>query len=331
MFPKVHMSNSDLVQLLADRGLTIADPVAAEAVLRRTGYHRFGAYVYPFREFLPSEEQQVKSRVHLRSDAIRAGVTFEQVAALCDFDAGLRHACLQALSSVEIALQAHIADTLGARDVFAHANRSALDGDACAKPHPDSTKDQFDFLQERLAHHQRDARKKEDAVVHHESAYGGPLPIWTAVNIADFGSLTRLFSLARKDDQNAVAAMLGVKTGSTLNSWLKQLNYLRNLCAHNNRLWNRALTVKVVAFKPVMVRPELEHAATMNERDRVYLPLALLAYLTQQIDARSRWHLHLRECVRKFPTIESATPEKDMGFPQGWDQMPLWNRIPPSR
>ena len=36
-----------------------------------------------------------------------------------------------------------------------------------------------------------------------------------------------------------VAARYGLNNGRVFASWLRSLNYLRNVCAHHSRLWNR--------------------------------------------------------------------------------------------
>ncbi|MCO6056804.1 Abi family protein [Pseudomonas sp. MOB-449] len=40
-------------------------------------------------------------------------------------------------------------------------------------------------------------------------------------------------------EQDTISAQYGVANGRTFASWLRSLNYLRNVCAHHSRLWSR--------------------------------------------------------------------------------------------
>lgn len=326
MFAKPHRSHADLVQILVDRGLTCSGRDAAEQLVRSVGYYRLSAYVYPFRVLLPEDERQVASPVHYRSDQIVAGTTFEHVAALWKFDRDLRLRCLDAIETVEIGLRAQIAHVLGERDVFGHVHRDALDGEACAAPADSRVvagPDAFDDWQQRCGALQHKARA-EDHVRHHLLRYGPPLPIWIAVEVLDMGALVRLYKLLNKRDQNTIARAFGVSGGPLLGKWLTQINYLRNVCAHHSRLWNRSLTYSTPKFSPGQVDDRLKHASQCGQRDRIYVVLALLAYMVRHVDPTSNWPRSLLTKARKFPALTGISPESDMGFPVGWDDLALW-------
>lgn len=104
---------------------------------------------------------------------------------------------------------------------------------------------------------------------------------------------------------------------------------MRNVAAHNNRLWNRVLTYKVAKFNPVQVGSALQHASDVRPRDKVYVPLALIAYLVNAIDPTTTWPGRLRDLVLAFPVDGRLSPQSDMGFPADWMDLELWR--PPAR
>lgn len=326
-YNKPHLSRNDQVQIMVGRGLACQDQLAAERLLKQVGYYRLSAYVYPFREMLPPEEARIASPAHYRSDAIRPGTTFEHVQSLWRFDRKLRLKCLDALEVVEIGLRSELAHTLAQRDIFGHLDPAALDEERCDDVCPDGLTTFFDDWMVRYEKLKNDA-KNEDYMVHHRGKYGDPVPIWIAVEFLDFGALCKLYRLLRKSDQNALAASMGVKGGPLLKKWLRDLNYLRNLCAHHSRLWNRVLTYQSSQFNANQVEEPLKHAANWPVRDKIYVLAAILAYLTSQIDPTSTWHLDLRTLIRKFPEVPGLTPEADMGFPTDWDALALWKTVP---
>ena len=324
MYDKPHLSYEEQLAKLLGRGLRCSDQTAALDVLRAVGYYRLSAYVYPFRELLPPDAPR-SSSVHYRAETMRAGATFDQVAALWRFDRKLRLACLDAIETVEIGMRTRIAHVLGKRDPFGHVHRDALDEIECSKPPAaGDTKDTFEHWILKYESLAKPARN-EDYVKHNLAKYGDPLPVWVAVEFLDLGALVRLYRLMERSDQNAIAAELGVTQGRLLADWLRDLNYLRNVCAHHSRLWNRTLTMKPRKFSPMQVHEPLTHVAQMENRDKVYVLLAELAYLVRHIDRTTRWpESGLRTVVKKFPSDGLLSPEDDMGFPPGWEDLDLW-------
>ena len=75
-------------------------------------------------------------------------------------------------------------------------------------------------------------------VRHNRTKYGLPLAIWVACGW-DFGTLSTLFNGMRTTEQDAIASQYGISDGRVFATWLRSLNYLRNVCAHHSRLWNR--------------------------------------------------------------------------------------------
>jgi abortive infection bacteriophage resistance protein len=312
---------------LKQRGLVCPDDARALAVLRAVGYYRLSAYVYPFRELLPEDERN-GSPYSYRADTLANGACWDYVEALWRFDRCLRIALLDALETIEVGVRAQIAYVLGARDPFGHRHRQSLDNRQCsrsvtARGH---TKEAFDYWMGVYNSLIWDARH-EDFVAHVIQKYGGrdQLPVWIAIEALNWGATARLFGLMQRGDQNTVSRALGVKDGKTMASWLRNLNYLRNVCAHHSRLWNRIPTIRVAKFVEGQVDDKVQHAAALD-RNKVYPSLAITAYLADRIDRESDWPNRMRTTLRKFPSIPGITMEKDMGFPSGWDQLLLWKR-----
>jgi abortive infection bacteriophage resistance protein len=333
-YDKPHLTYADQVAKMQQRGIVCPDQDAAIGLVEMVGYYRLSAYIYPFRELLPPDQRQKVSRAHFRAEEIRCDTHVSDIESLWRFDRKLRLKCLDALETVEVGLRTRLAYVLGRRDVFGHVHRESLEPDSCDEPSKrpalgahHAPADRFDEWIERYRKLESDA-KNEDYVVHHRGKYGGELPIWIAVEFLDFGALARLFQLLRKVDQNEIASAMGVKGGPLLGRWLRDLNYLRNLCAHHSRLWNRTLTYKAGNFNKTQVGEDLQHVASGGSREKLYVPIACLAYLTRRISPRSTWPLDLRSHVKKFPVIEGISPGRDMGFVEGWESLPLWSAVP---
>lgn len=170
----------------------------------------------------------------------------------------------------------------------------------------------------------------EDFIRHFDAKYSGDLPVWIAVEVFDFGALTRLYGLLKRSDQNEIARRFGVTDGRQLHGWLQGLNLIRNHAAHHNRLWNRNLTHRLAVIPSgVLLRPELlAHVGAVQDRDKVYPHLAVLSYALGTYDSSLNWHRTLRTQLRKFPASDLLDQTQGMGLTVGWDQEELWTRVP---
>ncbi|MGN7189692.1 Abi family protein [Curtobacterium sp. MCBA15_004] len=225
-----YCSPEEQVVLLRGRGLHIDDEGIAVDRLRQIGYYRLSGYWYPFRVLQGDR----------RTDSFVPGSTLDDVLALHSFDERLRTAVLGALGAVELVVRARLGDALGRVDPCAHLRPDLLG------PLARDGRDHDEWLRR---HHAEVARSRDEFVEHHRASYGGRLPVWAAVEVMDWGALTRLFSFVSPPVQRSVASTFDLRPPQMV-SWLRALNVLRNVCAHHGRVFNR-----VYAKQPRLPRP----------------------------------------------------------------------------
>ena len=77
---------------------------------------------------------------------------------------------------------------------------------------------------------------------------GGQLPIYALVEVFSFGTLSKFYKNMKNPDKKAVAKSFGV--GYTyFESWLESISYVRNIFAHNGRLYNAKLSKTPMLYK----------------------------------------------------------------------------------
>lgn len=130
-YDKPHLTYDRQLARLGDRGLSIADPAAAIADLKRIGYYRLSGYLYPFRLPALSPAKHGPQRL----DEFASGASFDDGVALHDFDRRLSHVLLDGLQQVEIGLRVRIGYTLGKHGALAHLSTEHL-GHQAERPHP---------------------------------------------------------------------------------------------------------------------------------------------------------------------------------------------------
>ena len=306
---KAHLSVSRQIALLRSRGMEIPDPEWAGDWLRRVGYYRFIGYAHPFRRTGADGKLE---------ENFAAGVSFRNVADLYVFDKRLRLAALDALERIEVAVRSEIAHRLGARDSLAHRNTDALRADFVSPWGGWS-----EWLQKHDSLVSRSSR--EEFVRHHKEKYDGRLPIWVSVELWDFGLLSKFYEGMKGGWQTAVAGQFGVPDAGIMKSWLRAMNFVRNVSAHHGRLWNRKIVDQPVRVAPGAV-PGFDPPPPADDRARarIYPVLCVIVFLMRQICPRSRWTRRLREALTvDFPAAPGRAPA-EMGFPPGWENSAFW-------
>lgn len=161
---------------------------------------------------------------------------------------------------------------------------------------------------------------KEEFVRHNKTKHGLPLIIWVACEVWDFGTMSRLYAGMREAEQDAISAKYGVHNGRTFATWLRSLNYLRNVCAHHSRLWNRNIVdqPKLPSMGEVAWVGPFEDDSHL--RARCYLLLRIARHLLQVVNPSSSWPERVKAHLETFPDLDHLGLNlAGMGAPDGWE------------
>lgn len=290
--------------LLEQRGMAVEDPAAAEALLRQLNYYRLSGYWHPMRRFDPATGQSL--------DEFRPGASFNLVHQLYLFDEQLRQVVSGELARIELAVRALLGHELGALDPFIHLKLGLLGASARQVVSKSGDTRYGVWLRKYEAALQT---SREDFVAHHKNKYGGKLPIWAAVEVMDWGTLSHLYGMAPGRARNPVADACGLRAPQ-LESWLKSLNIVRNYSAHHARLFNRVFDIK----------PRLSNdprlAVAKGSENRVFTQLTLIQYLHHELNLSAA--TELPSLLGTYPENE-IVPFKRIGAPEGWQDSELWS------
>ncbi len=285
-YQKPPLTYDEQLDLLIGRGLQVVDRVDALGYLRNISYYRLSAYYLPFKQ-----SEEFKPNTH-----------FEDIINLYTFDRKLRLLVMDAIEPIEIALRSqviyHLSHTYGAFGYLDSSNFS----------HRFRHSEWLTHLSQLI----KDA--SETFIMHYKGKYtsSAHMPLWMALEVVSFGGLSRLFRGLKGSDQQAISKQHNLQD-TVLSSWLHMLVYVRNLCAHHARLWNRTLT-----FKPKL--PEKMAAWKGVSNTRIYSMLAMMQYLLRQINPQSTWKDRLLSLLQDYPQVSVAV----MGFPDDWKERVFW-------
>ena len=137
-----------------------------------------------------------------------------------------------------------------------------------------------------------------------------------STEVMSLGSLSFCYTGLKSQDKRQIARQFDVHH-KRLKDWLHTLTYVRNICAHQSRLWNREL-----AIKPETVRDQ-EWSPPMTPRhDRLFYVLLILRVLLRGNHNGDHWAIRCNELLDTFAGEERYRIA--MGIPSGWKSHPLW-------
>ncbi len=234
------------------------------------------------------------------------GTDFDRVLTLYEFDRHLRLLVMDAIERIEVHVRTLVTYHLGHQyGAFVHTSPANF--------HP-----RFNHA-DWLAKLNNEARQSKDIFVEHfkNNYHGFPtLPIWMSTEVMSFGSLSFCYTGMKNPDKHEVARQLGVHH-KRLKDWLHALTYIRNICAHHSRLWNREL-----AIKPERAREPEWNPPLTPRQDRVFYILLVLRTLLRSNHNGDHW---AGRCNDLLDTLATETRYRAaMGLPSDWKAHPLW-------
>lgn len=207
------------LEILKGRNIIITDDGRAIDALRHINYYRLSGYMLPFKS---SEE-----------NAYNEGTSLERILRIYDFDHRLRNLLLSLLEHIEISARTSIAYHL------AHTHGPLCYEERELFKNPDRHKKSLDAIEKSV----QDAREgNEPFVIHHDDRYDGRLPIWSLVEVLSFGTLSKLYANLKDEDKETISKTYFGVPPYYFESWLRNLAYIRNICAHHSRIYHHPLT-----------------------------------------------------------------------------------------
>lgn len=302
-FTKLPTSIDQQILLLQSRGMTIYDSEDAMKWLENVGYYRLSAYWLPF-EIEPKEGQ-------VRSKLFADGTNFEEIKKLYIFDRKLRLLFIEATERIEIHLRSrwtyYMCHEFGPHCHLEHEHFVA------SITHPQ--------LLNRLT--QSIDGSKEVFIEHYRSKYEpfSP-PLWSATELLTFGDLSKWFQITRNNKiKNKIAKEFGLPTVETAQSIFQVLCYIRNICAHHSRLWNRRLVKRPMIVK--QWKNELQVLENQNDQsldNKIYNMIVILTKLIEFRNPESTLKTRFRILVDEL----AHSHQTAMGFPENWRKQEFW-------
>lgn len=310
---KPHRSYAQLVALLENRGMIIPDRKRAERKLSQIGYYRLSGFWYPCRQIKTDiNGNYIKDQntgLLIRDDQFQQSTNFNDIIKLYLFDKKLRQLMLDAIERIEIHARSVIAHEMGYHDPLAYKNPSFINPRECKTWHDKQMRKRNIWAEWLQRHDSQIERSREDCIIWHRSNYR-EIPFWVVIEAWDYGIMSKYYEMLKRGYQNRIGQRLSVSNAKTLEQWLREINTLRNRCAHHTRVWNQSVANPI----PVTSDPYFQNLAlNKNARKKIYGMICVLWFLVKKIGPSSDWIRHVADTIDSKPAIDSC-PNTAMGF-----------------
>ena len=277
------------INLLKQKGITIANNDSCKNFLSKTNYYRLSGYYLPF--ILKRKEQGF------------IPIPFERIQNIYTFDAKLRNLISFAIEKIEV----HIRTQLSYYHAHKYGSEGYINSSSFNDKHNHSTY---------LKHIKTCISENSNTLVvkHHNKHYDGHFPIWVIIDFFSIGMLSYFYRGMKNKDKSKIAKEIYGINYQTLESWLRCITDLRNRCAHYSRIY-------------YWIFPAIPKIPTTEKYIPTRRLFAQIYMLKLMYPEKDKWNDEfVKPLMKLVKNYEKDISLKHLDFPYRWKSMLKQNK-----
>ncbi len=286
--PKEYKTIDEQIEILRNRGLTINDEEVAKDFLKFNNYYRISGYSLTLR----------------KDDKFYPSVSMQDIINIYRFDQEFRSCLFNIITKIEINFRSII--------VHYFAQKHGALG----------YRDKNNFIETKKLTYEKVFEKTDESVrrnikselcLQHYIEIKEDFPLWVYIGFFTFSDLSKFYTIMEVDIQKKVASEFGFNSNNgndIISSHLHCFTFLRNICAHGGRLFNRSFNTR-----PMLSKAEKALSKNNPNNARLFGFILKIKSLARADD----WKSFLRTLV----SICDEYPSVDMsyyGFCNDWKE-----------
>lgn len=175
---------------------------------------------------------------------------------------------------------------------------------------------------------------KDPMIDHHVENYGGKIPVWVLIEFLTLGNMHRLSTLITREYRKAWNNSLFKNSNDKwLPEWINTITILRNMCAHNARLYARNSV-----YNPEIIDEERDQIiSTLNDdvdsdqyldkfKHTIFSGLIIMKYFYKNLPSfeKDRWNIFVRNLGILIENY--AVDINYLGFTKNWKDVLFINQ-----
>ena len=294
-YPKPFLSPTDLVAKLKLKGMVVTSASDAEMAIRKIGYYRLKGYFFFMTDsstgnYLPN-------------------TSFDEALKRYEFDAKLSRVIFDYLLEIEVSIRARLVEAFQST------------GEPLALNDPLFFKDKKNYWDNTATIASEIKRSSDDFVKHNFNIYNGLIPVWAAVEVLSYGTLSKTIKnlkphanspfslLVRNYSYTNSSGKVITPSQDMFSSWVYATTVLRNTCAHGGRLYRRLFSIMPQIIKNDAFTPCLPRVSSLYEA------ILAMKYLRPDVTSWNSFSANLKGLIS---TYQHCINLNDMNFPSDW-------------
>lgn len=294
-YPKDFLSVEQLIHKLQTAGMIIDSDDDAEMALTTMGYYRLKGY--SFHLINPVTKKYVE------------GTTLSNVLKLYYFDSELSDLVFRYLSQIEVALKARLVNSL------------QLTQEPLILYDPSAFTDKRMFWKNQSTIASEINRSTDIFIEHNFNNHDGAIPVWAAVEVMSFGTLSKIIKNMKAGNNSAFSELVKNykfqnRNGRDVNpskdvftSWIQATSIMRNICAHNGRIYNRTIVTRPQLLDSDIIRPQSRY-------NGLYQIMLAMKYLRPTQNSWDKFIYDFKQLLCRYADVCEL---RRLNFPEDWE------------
>ena len=305
MSAKVFKTIEEQIDILKSKGLIVEDYGKAKEILLRENYFFLNGYRSPF--------------LVTGSKRFVDGATFEELYALFTFDRYFRNIIFKNILIVENNYKSIYSYVMSRK--YGYKEKDYLNPNNFVKGKEKNR--QINDLIRKVKRQIRINGYQHEATSHYINNYGY-IPLWVGVKVLSFGLMSEMYTVLKDEDKDEIASYYKL-SGDELSDYLSILSNYRNLCAHEDIVFNHETQkgIDETRFHNLLNIPKVDDEYIYGVHDIFALIIILKQVLTftdfkmmmNEIDYEIDW------LSSKLRSISVQKVLYRMGFPDNYKQI----------
>ena len=301
------------IELLKTRNIIFNDESKAKEILLNGNYYNI---INGYKDLFLSVENK---------NNYKSGTTFEEIYALYEFDRQLRSIFLEYILKIENSMRALIAyyfsREYGNDNYLKLSSFETFNNINVTK---EKKQKQIKFIQNLLGNINKNiANNIENKYINHYITNYGFIPLWVLVNIMSFGDICNFYRLMKQKERILISMNYNIKE-TDLSSLLNILSKTRNLCAHDERLYNyefpayTGINDSIYHKELNLLKENNRYTIGKNDLYAVVIALKLLLNKEDYDKFHHKLFSRMMSIKSKLKTIQFNELLLSMRFPENW-------------
>lgn len=293
-YPKQILTIAQQIQSYIDAGMIITSHADVENALKTVGFYRLRGY--SFQVYDNTTKKYVQ------------GTKFEDILQLYQFDQELSALIFSMISKIEVALRVRLVEAL------------LIHGEPLILQDSSIFKEKKLYWQNVSTIASEIARSNDVFIKHNFDNHDGEVPVWATVEVLSFGTLSKIIKNLKTGIGSSYSILAAnyqykSKKGNSVNpsqkmftSWIQGVSVLRNMCAHNSRIYNRTIHTAPEILDVDKITPPPVH-------NGLYQILLAMKYLRS---SNEDWEVFVDEFDKLIQSNSSVISLAAMNLPTDW-------------